>query len=67
MAHFRSPLVAGLTSAISLVVPVVVTMLYLHLWDWMVLALVTLMSVPFFYLARNRILLESHPGWRGDD
>jgi hypothetical protein len=68
MDHVRSPRLAGLISALSLIVPVGATMAWLQRWDPVVLAFATLLSVPCYFLARNRILLErEHPGWRRRD
>ena len=65
MAHSRSAHLAGIGSAVSLIAPLVATMAYLGRWDPVVLAAVTLFSLPFYFMTRNRISLErDHPGWR---
>lgn len=65
MTHSRSAHVAGFISAVSLIVPVVATMAWLERWDGAVLVASFLLSLPFYFMARNRVSLErEHPGWR---
>ena len=65
MVHSRSAHLAGLGSALLLIAPVVIMMAYVGRWDGAVLAVVALMSLPFYFMTRNRISLErDHPGWR---
>ena len=68
MVRIRSPKLAGTMSAASLVAPVVAGMIFRHQWNWFYFALAVGLSVPFYFLARNKVLLERyHPGWRGED
>ena len=65
MPHSRSAHLRGIGSAISLIVPVVATMAWLGRWDAGVLIVVAFLSLPFYFMTRNRISLEKeHPGWR---
>ena len=65
MAHSRSAHLAGVGSAVSMIAPLVATMAWLGRWDPAVLVLVALLSLPFYFMTRNRISLErEHPGWR---
>ena len=68
MGRIASPKLAGTLSAASIFVPIVAVMAWRHDWSWLVLAVAGGLSVPFYFLGRNKVLLERyHPGWRGDD
>ena len=48
-----------------MIAPVVATMAWLGRWDLRLLGFVALFSIPFYFLARSRVMLvEEHPGWR---
>ena len=65
MVHSRKAHLAGIGSALSMIAPVVVTMAYMGRWDWTVLAVVAVMSLPFYFMTRNGLSLEKdHPGWQ---
>jgi hypothetical protein len=65
VAHSRKAHFAGIGSSASMIAPVIVMMLYTGRWDGSVLAVVALMSLPFYFMTRNGITLEKdHPGWR---
>jgi hypothetical protein len=63
-----SPRLAGLLSAASLAAPVAALMALYDSLSWLHLAIAVGVSVPFYFLGRNKVLLERyHPGWRGED
>ena len=65
MAHSRSAHLAGIGSAVSMIVPVAVGMAWLGRWNVATLAVVALLSLPWYFMTRNLISLErEHPGWR---
>ena len=68
MVRITSPTLAGTLSAASLVAPVVAVMAYCYYWSWLYFAIALGAAVPFYFLGRNKVLLERyHPGWRGED
>lgn len=67
MGRRRSARLVGLKDSALLIAPVAAYMLYRHEWSWYNLTFAVLLSVPLYFLARNRILLEDHPGFRGGD
>jgi hypothetical protein len=65
MVQSRSAHLAGIGSALSMIAPVAATMAWIGRWDLRLLGFVALFSIPFYFLARSRVLLETeHPGWR---